>query len=1132
MRDRLLAAVQSRLDLAVRSGDLSGAHAPQAGEEADALLAFLATPRGVDAQVLYTAGLLHWFRSALPEEEGRESWALAVVLLMPFYMSQVEALPDAVRASFTRGLSPSVRPAGQELVRAHAEAMGNLGMLLVMRLVRQRERQAGRVGARLLRDAERALPPGHPSRPLVLCNLGYALVLNDLLAHQGEDPPPMPELETAIALLREAFATTPRAHLNHARCANGLALALRCQAMLTRDRPLLGESVELLRTAVATATEVDENLPQMHADLGAGLLMWAESGAERPGDVDTALLDEAIAQLEQAVAGLPDGSEEQARAMEGFMRATMLRAPSRVWEKHDPQTRKHLEVMDGLVSSMVPRQGSDGAEDSGNSRHPMAVVAKLLGMVSGGGDSRSAQLMDFATTLMRYPDEAGMAEVHIKAMETLEAQFSHLPPGEREEALREYLEGAEETPSPAFGPADTTDLDALLEIHERVLREVPEDHRDRVLLAFSRHALLLVRHQYGGEEMSRDAWVAGLAELAPMMTEAEGGLPAMMARMGLDPDHMESFVMLAYAQQSPFEALARTGDAIRQGRRRLATLPVDDPAYAQAQKALAHALFDHYQLDHDETVYQEASELARRVLDTLPAADPYLPFLLMPWGSAVSSRLQHSALTQGARAAEGDQPSSGVARLASNSAADALGYRDAPGALEALEDGRAHLLSNALNARRELDHLRRTDAALAARLVELRERVQALQARGAYGRLPRQEDMAEYRDLAGQWKELMDRLLELPGFERFLLPLPLGLPDLLPAAAEGPVVSVNVNPRRCDALVLRPDGLVPVALPELRAGELIEQADAFHEAIAVLTHGGDGLLTGQARQVVGETLGWLWDVLAEPVLDALGLTGPPPPGGPWPRLWWSPTGPLNSLPLHAAGHHSRPGDSVLDRAVSSYTPTLRALLHSRAQAVAARRATLAVAMPTTPGHAPLPRTVDEAGALTARMAGAVPLVGSAATREAVLAALPGAAVAHFACHAGSDPANPAAGHLLLHDGPLSLTAISALQLDGAELAYLSACGTARGGARLADEAIHVASAFQLAGYAQAVATLWEIGDEVAAEVAAGFHGALDGALDAPDRLPGALALHTVTRRMREARPGEPWSWAALLHAGA
>ncbi|MEO3868218.1 CHAT domain-containing protein [Nonomuraea sp. B12E4] len=263
---------------------------------------------------------------------------------------------------------------------------------------------------------------------------------------------------------------------------------------------------------------------------------------------------------------------------------------------------------------------------------------------------------------------------------------------------------------------------------------------------------------------------------------------------------------------------------------------------------------------------------------------------------------------------------------------------------------------------------------------------------------------------------------------------------------------------------------------------------------------------------------------------ALGITGPPQDGV-WPRLWWSPTGPLNSLPLHAAGHHTVAGASVLDRAVSSYTPTVRALLHSRARPVPARRAGLTVAMPATPGHAALPETAREAVEVTARIQGQV-LVGPRASRAAVLAALPGASVAHFACHAGSDPYDPSASHLLLHDGTLSVTEISRLHLDDAELAYLSACATARGGARLADEAMHLASAFQLAGYAQAVATLWEIGDHTAATMAADFHRELGGALGDPARIPGALALHTATRRMRAAMPGRPSAWAAFLHSGA
>ena len=159
------------------------------------------------------------------------------------------------------------------------------------------------------------------------------------------------------------------------------------------------------------------------------------------------------------------------------------------------------------------------------------------------------------------------------------------------------------------------------------------------------------------------------------------------------------------------------------------------------------------------------------------------------------------------------------------------------------------------------------------------------------------------------------------------------------------------------------------------------------------------------------------------------------------------------------------------------------------------------------------------------------LAGADATRTTVLSALPGMAIAHFACHASSDPEEPTASRLLLHDGALQLRDIADLRLDGAELAYLSACGTTRGGTVMADEAIHLASAFQLAGYSQSVATLWEVSDTFAATAAAEFHRALAPALATPPA-PGRPALHATIRKLRDSRRDEPWTWFALLHAGA
>lgn len=94
------------------------------------------------------------------------------------------------------------------------------------------------------------------------------------------------------------------------------------------------------------------------------------------------------------------------------------------------------------------------------------------------------------------------------------------------------------------------------------------------------------------------------------------------------------------------------------------------------------------------------------------------------------------------------------------------------------------------------------------------------------------------------------------------------------------------------------------------------------------------------------------------------------------------------------------------------------------------------------------------------------------------------------------------------------------------LAYLSACATAYGGTGLLDEAIHLASAFQVAGFRHVIATLWPVGDRVALHYAEQIHAQLKDGIDP------ALAVHQAVRAARSARPGSPSAWASHVHFGA
>ncbi|MFD7135553.1 CHAT domain-containing protein, partial [Streptomyces sp. NPDC059894] len=440
--------------------------------------------------------------------------------------------------------------------------------------------------------------------------------------------------------------------------------------------------------------------------------------------------------------------------------------------------------------------------------------------------------------------------------------------------------------------------------------------------------------------------------------------------------------------------------------------------------------------------------------------------------------------------------------------------------------------------------------------------------------------------LARAFAAVQDRIRCLGGdFERF--GLPPAETELRETAAQGPVVIVNVSPYGSHALLLTADGVRGLPLPALTPGAVTDRATSFHRALSDIDDP-DHPDPMAAQEVLHRTLEWLWDVVAGPVLDALGVTpGPgrtPPPAGEPPRVWWVPGGALSRLPLHAAGHHrTRAADAaprtVLDLVVSSLTPTVRALHHARRRVDAppapAARA-LVVAVPGQPGSAGHLSTANAEAALVARYAPGARLLtdgdvtggevsdGDATGGDAtggevsgadgspvppadrptganVLRDLREATVAHFACHGLTDPLDPSRSRLVLQEDAtgaspsdgFTVAALSAVDLPHARLAYLSACRTAAAEiAELQDESIHLTSAFLIAGFPQVIGTLWQVQDDAAYDMADTFYRELRA------RTPRGLAPAESARALRAAAVAArellraPSLWAAHLHTGA
>jgi hypothetical protein len=244
-------------------------------------------------------------------------------------------------------------------------------------------------------------------------------------------------------------------------------------------------------------------------------------------------------------------------------------------------------------------------------------------------------------------------------------------------------------------------------------------------------------------------------------------------------------------------------------------------------------------------------------------------------------------------------------------------------------------------------------------------------------------------------ERIVQQIRQLPGFDRFLL---APSEDELKGAAEyGPIVIINVSDHRCDALIIEKDHLRSSPLPHLYSSDIRERA--------------------KNSLAESEILEWLWDRIAQPVLDALGFTQAPSDDC-WPHIWWILTGSLAKYPVHAAGYHSqRLSNSVLDCAISSYGSSVKTIIYGRrhrhqsTEMLGSEKIVLA-AMHETPEKKDLQFVTQEILELERLCSPAnLQVKKPSCYKEQVLSALNGCKIFHFAGHGSTHSLDPLKSHL-------------------------------------------------------------------------------------------------------------------------
>jgi CHAT domain-containing protein len=193
------------------------------------------------------------------------------------------------------------------------------------------------------------------------------------------------------------------------------------------------------------------------------------------------------------------------------------------------------------------------------------------------------------------------------------------------------------------------------------------------------------------------------------------------------------------------------------------------------------------------------------------------------------------------------------------------------------------------------------------------------------------------------------------------------------------------------------------------------------------------------------------------------------------------TGELGFLPIHAASQHrGANAESVMDYLVSSYVPTLSALIKARQSWQPILRAEVSALLicEASTGHNYLPNVVGEARAVRECFKAASAPVINEPTSHMTLARAQSflrdsafMRVLHIASHGIQEP-NPLESAFLMEDGRLSIAEIMKLDLPQAVLAFLSACQTAKGDREAPDQAVHLAASMLFCGFRSVVGTMW------------------------------------------------------------
>jgi tetratricopeptide (TPR) repeat protein len=874
------------------------------------------------------------------------------------------------------------------------------------------------------REGLASTPLDHPDRAERAASLGYHLYMR----HRNTRDISL--INEAVELDREVLALRSPGHPDRAYSCANLGCSLHACYKQTGDIALLDEAIELHREALALRSPGHPDRAISCANLGVSLRgRYQQTG-------DGALLDEAIKLDRECLALQPPGHPD--RAISCFNLGTSLYA-------------RHQQTGEAALLD----------EDIELNREALALRPP-------GHPDRSRSCANLGVSLRVRYDQTGDVALLDEAIELEREALALRPPGHPNRAWSCANLGAslcvryEET-------GDIAQLDEAIELKREALALQPQGHPDRArscaILGFS----LSVRYEQSGDVALLDEAIEAYIYASEHLSASEAWYP------------VTQLSQLHLLRDSPHYSVSKALDYLQQS-------------------------FQH-EVDHMYTFISHVCYSFARMWDNSGAWTPHITALLADVYAKMVGRLP---LVAGFVL---DTPSrlhhlKSTRRIGSDAFVAAV-LADQPATAVTLID-RAHgvVWSQALRQRDP-----QMEGAPASLSTELEGLLSAIATRPPVdpAGIPDQRGTQDLRYIQNtRIQAILRQIRAMPGLSHFMLGSTYEA--LREVARDHPVVVLVAARGHAFALIMSgAEESEPHALSlTLTSDDLLSLRGSAEQAgLRSRADTRDGHTDARMQVQISKmnvnhqplrVLADIWRSIVKPVIDYLQLEvrsdrsiyfpyltlfKQKATGRSRPRLHWCANGDFVFLPIHAAGIYTGPKASQAccsDFVVSSYTPTISALLRAQKSATPIRSADVSMLLVGEDCATNLSMNKlasvgtelrwVESIATTKQFGHTVESIPSAATVDRVTERIKPAHFVHLACHGIQDPTKALESGFYLRDGMLTISKLMDLRLDQPWFAYLSACETAKGDAEQPDQVMHLAAAMLFAGFKSVVATMW------------------------------------------------------------